>query len=236
MDDRRPVSFLNTELINVATHGVGLMLSIAGLVALVTLAASRGGTRHVVAYSVYGSTLIILYLASTFYHSVTAPRAKLVLRVIDHIAIYLLIAGTYTPFTLLTLRGGWGWSLFGVVWGLALLGSLFKILFIGRFAKTSLVIYLLMGWMVLVGIEPLLASAAPRRVGVAAGRGSGLHARRRVLRPEVDALPPRDLACLRHGRQRLPLLRGAAAHPPAAELSRVSRGPYGQVSNSVLPG
>ena len=158
MDDRRPVSFLNTELINVATHGVGLLLSIVGLVALVALAASRGGTRHVVAYSVYGSTLIILYLASTLYHSVTAPRAKSVLRVIDHVAIYLLIAGTYTPFTLLTLRGGWGWSLFGVVWGLALLGSLFKILFIGRFAKTSLVIYLLMGWMVLVGIKPLLAS------------------------------------------------------------------------------
>jgi len=157
-DDRAPIGFLNTELINGVTHGVGFLLSIAGLVVLVVLAASRGGARHVVACSVYGSTLILLYLASTLYHSVTAPRAKLVLRLIDHIAIYLLIAGTYTPFTLLTLRGGWGWSLFGVIWGLAIAGSVFKILFIGRFRKTSVVIYLLMGWLVVVGLKPLLAT------------------------------------------------------------------------------
>ena len=157
-DDRAPIGFLNTELINGVTHGVGFLLSIAGLVVLVVLAASRGGARHVVACSVYGSTLILLYLASTLYHSVTAPRAKQVLRLIDHIAIYLLIAGTYTPFTLLTLRGGWGWSLFGVIWGLAIVGSVFKILFIGRFRKTSVVIYLLMGWLVVVGLKPLLAS------------------------------------------------------------------------------
>ncbi len=157
-DDRAPIGFLNTELINGVTHGVGFLLSIAGLVVLVVLAASRGGARHVVACSVYGSTLILLYLASTLYHSVTAPRAKQVLRLIDHIAIYLLIAGTYTPFTLLTLRGGWGWSLFGVIWGLAIVGSVFKILFIGRFRKTSVVIYLLMGWLLMVGLKPLLAS------------------------------------------------------------------------------
>ncbi len=157
-DDRAPIGFLNTELINGVTHGVGFLLSIAGLVVLVVLAASRGGARHVVACSVYGSTLILLYLASTLYHSVTAPRAKQVLRLIDHIAIYLLIAGTYTPFMLLTLRGGWGWSLFGVIWGLAIVGSVFKILFIGRFRKTSVVIYLLMGWLVVVGLKPLLAS------------------------------------------------------------------------------
>ncbi len=157
-DDRAPIGFLNTELINGVTHGVGFLLSIAGLVVLVVLAASRGGARHAVACSVYGSTLILLYLASTLYHSVTAPRAKQVLRLIDHIAIYLLIAGTYTPFTLLTLRGGWGWSLFGVIWGLAIVGSVFKILFIGRFRKTSVVIYLLMGWLVVVGLKPLLAS------------------------------------------------------------------------------
>jgi hemolysin III len=157
-DDRAPIGFLNTELINGVTHGVGFLLSIAGLVVLVVLAASRGGARHVVACSVYGSTLTLLYLASTLYHSVTAPRAKQVLRLIDHIAIYLLIAGTYTPFTLLTLRGGWGWSLFGVIWGLAIVGSVLKILFIGRFRKTSVVIYLLMGWLLMVGLKPLLAS------------------------------------------------------------------------------
>jgi len=158
-DDRRaPVGFLSTELMNGVTHGVGFLLSIVGLVVLVVLAASRGGARHVVACSVYGSTLIILYLASTLYHSVSAPRAKPLLRLFDHIAIYLLIAGTYTPFTLLTLRGGWGWSLFGVIWGLALLGSAFKILFIDRFPKFSVVIYLAMGWMALVALKPLLAA------------------------------------------------------------------------------
>jgi hemolysin III len=157
-DHRPPVGFLSTELINGVTHGVGLLLSIAGLVVLVVLAASRGGARHVVACSVYGTTLIILYLASTLYHSVTAPRVKEVLRLVDHIAIYLLIAGTYTPFTLLTLRGGWGWSLFGVIWGLALVGSVFKILFIGRFPKSSVVVYLLMGWLAVVGLKPLLAA------------------------------------------------------------------------------
>jgi hemolysin III len=143
---------------NGVTHGVGFLLSIAGLVVLVVLAASRGGARHVVACSVYGATLIILYLASTLYHSVSAPRAKPVLRLIDHIAIYLLIAGTYTPFTLLTLRGSWGWSLFGVIWGLALLGSVLKILFIGRFPKVSVAVYLMMGWLVVVALKPLLAS------------------------------------------------------------------------------
>jgi hemolysin III len=152
------VGFLSTELMNGVTHGVGFLLSIAGLVVLVVLATSRGGARHIVACSIYGSTLIILYLASTLYHSVSAPRAKPVLRLLDHIAIYLLIAGTYTPFTLLTLRGGWGWSLFGVIWGLALLGSAFKILFIGRFPKVSVVIYLAMGWMALVAVKPMLAA------------------------------------------------------------------------------
>jgi len=157
-DQHPPVGFLTTELINGVTHGVGFLLSIVGLVVLVVLAASRGDARHVVACSVYGVTLILLYLASTLYHSITAPRAKVVLRLIDHIAIYLLIAGTYTPFTLLTLRGGWGWSLFGVIWGLALAGSLFKILFIGRFPKASVAFYLMMGWLVVVGLKPLLAS------------------------------------------------------------------------------
>jgi len=157
--ERSPaVGFLTTELINGVTHGVGFLLSIVGLVVLVALASSRGGARHVVACSVYGATLITLYLASTLYHSVTTPRAKVVLRLLDHIAIYLLIAGTYTPFTLLTLGGGWGWSLFGTIWAMALVGAVFKILFMGRFEKASVAFYLMMGWLVIVGLKPLVAA------------------------------------------------------------------------------
>ncbi len=150
--------FLSTELANSITHGIGFALSIAALVILVTFAALNGGARHVVACSVYGSTLIILYLASTLYHSIWAPKVKRIFKVIDHVAIYLLIAGTYTPFTLISLRGAWGWSMFGVIWGLALLGIVFKVLFIGRFKGLSLGIYLAMGWLVMISAKPLLAS------------------------------------------------------------------------------
>ncbi len=154
--NRAPVGLLSTELANGITHGVGLLLSQLGLVILVVMAVSRGSARHVVACSIYGSTLVLLYLASTLYHSIHAPRAKRVLRLIDHISIYLLIAGTYTPFTLVTLRGGWGWTLFGVIWGLALVGTVFK-LFIppGRWEFVSVALYLAMGWTAIVAIKPL---------------------------------------------------------------------------------
>ncbi|MBE0595273.1 MAG: hemolysin III family protein, partial [Gemmatimonadales bacterium] len=112
---------LGEEIANSVTHGVGLLLAVAGLVVLVTLAAVRGTAWHVVGCSIYGSTLVLLYAASTLYHSIPNARAKRVFRVIDHSAIFLLIAGTYTPFLLVVLGGPWGWSMFGVVWGLALL-------------------------------------------------------------------------------------------------------------------
>ncbi|NIM01681.1 MAG: hemolysin III family protein [Acidobacteria bacterium] len=152
---------LSTELANGITHGVGFVLSQLGLVALVIVAVARGSARHVVACSIYGATLVLLYLASTLYHSVRAPRAKRILRLIDHISIYLLIAGTYTPFTLVTLRGGWGWSLFGVIWGLALVGTVFK-LFVppGRWEAVSMVLYLAMGWLAIVAFRPLQDSLA----------------------------------------------------------------------------
>ena len=145
------------ELANSVTHGAGLGLSVAGCAVLVTLAALRGNAWHIVACSVYGATLVCLYGASTVYHSVRSPRLKRVLRIVDHSSIYLLIAGTYTPFTLVNLRGGWGWSLFGVVWGLTLAGILFKIWFVDHFPVASAVVYLLMGWMALVAIKPLFA-------------------------------------------------------------------------------
>lgn len=146
------------ELANTITHGIGLALSLAGLVVLVVLAAVRGGPRLIVSCAIYGSTLVCLYAASTLYHGIPSPRSKRALRILDHSAIYLLIAGTYTPFLLVNLRGGWGWSLFGIVWGLAMAGILFKFLFVDRFSFFSTLLYLLMGWLVLIALKPLLAS------------------------------------------------------------------------------
>jgi hemolysin III len=144
------------EIAHSAIHGLGVLLSIAGLVALLLIAGRTGDPVSVVACGVYGLTLIFLYLVSTLYHSIPSLHAKRVLRVIDHSAIYLLIAGTYTPFTLISLRGGWGWTLFGLIWGLALLGIALKIAAIGRFRWLSMVLYLGMGWLALVALGPLL--------------------------------------------------------------------------------
>jgi hemolysin III len=144
------------ELANSLTHGVGLMMSIAGFVVLVVLAAMRGSAWRIVSCAVYGSTLICLYTASTLYHSIHFPRLKRVLKICDHCAIYLLIAGTYTPFLLVNLRGSWSWSLFAVIWGLAMAGILFKVWFVEHFSVFSTVVYLLMGWLALVAIKPML--------------------------------------------------------------------------------
>ena len=103
------------EIVNSLTHGLGLVLSVVGLIVLVVLAALRGTPRHVASVSIYGATLVLLYTASTLYHAFRSPRVKRVFKVLDHSAIYLLIAGTYTPFTLITMRGPWGWTLFGLV-------------------------------------------------------------------------------------------------------------------------
>ncbi|NUM82266.1 hemolysin III family protein [bacterium] len=144
------------EIANSLTHGLGVLLSIAGLIVLVIYATINGTAIHVVSASIFGSTLILLYTASTLYHSFQSPRAKRVMRILDHSGIYLLIAGTYTPFTLISLNGAWGWSLFGVVWGLALAGVIFKIFFTGRFSAVSTIIYLGMGWIAIVAIKPML--------------------------------------------------------------------------------
>ena len=145
------------ELANSATHGMGLALSVAGCALLVTLAALRGNAWHIVACSIYGGTLVCLYAASTMYHSVRSRRLKRILRIVDHSSIYLLIAGTYTPFTLVVLRGGWGWTLFGLVWGLSLAGILFKVWFVDRVPVISTVVYVAMGWLVVIAIKPVLA-------------------------------------------------------------------------------
>jgi len=145
------------ELANSLTHGLGLVLSVAGFGALLVLAVLRGSALQIVSCSVYGSTLVCLYAASTVYHSVRSRRFKRVLKIVDHSSIYLLIAGTYTPFTLVILRGGWGWTLFGLVWGLSLFGILFKVWFVDHFKIVSPIVYIAMGWLVLIAFKPLLA-------------------------------------------------------------------------------
>ena len=146
------------ELANSLTHGLGAVLSVAGLVLLVVFAARHGDAWHVVSTAIFGSTLVLLYTASTLYHSLRGERLKQRLQKFDHAAIFLLIAGTYTPFVLVPLRGPWGWSLFGIVWGLAIVGVALKFWFAGRFKLVSTLIYIGMGWLVVIAIKPLMAA------------------------------------------------------------------------------
>jgi hemolysin III len=157
---QHPQYSLREEIAHSATHGLGIVLSIAGLIAMMVVSERSGDVRHVVASIVYGATLILLYLSSTLYHGIPSPNAKRVLKVLDHSAIYLLIAGTYTPFTLISLRGAWGWTLFGLVWGMALLGITLKVAAIGRFQWLSIALYLGMGWLV-VALRPLIGAVSP---------------------------------------------------------------------------
>jgi hemolysin III len=142
------------EFANALTHGAGAVLSAAGGAVLIVLAALRGDGWLVVGSAIFAAALLLLYTSSTLYHAARTTVLRRRFKVLDHCAIYVLIAGTYTPFMLGT-RGGWGWSLFGVVWGLAAAGVVFKLFFTGRFRLLSTVIYVAMGWLVLVGIVPL---------------------------------------------------------------------------------
>ena len=144
------------EAANVATHAAGLLASIVGVVVLVYLGVVRGEVLHVASAGVYGATLVALYAASTLYHAFRRPGVKKVLRVLDHCAIYLLIAGTYTPFVLVGLGGGLGWTLFGLVWAMAAAGIVFKIFATGRFAVVSTAAYVAMGWMGVIAFKPLV--------------------------------------------------------------------------------
>lgn len=148
------------EIANAVSHGLALVASIAAMPMLVIGAARTGSAAAVVGASIFGATLLMLYLASMLYHVLPAGRAKRVFVILDHCAIFLLIAGTYTPFTLGVLNGAWGWSLFGVVWGLALTGILLKSLFGTRYQNLSVALYLGMGWLVVVAVKPML-SAVP---------------------------------------------------------------------------
>ncbi|WP_318036642.1 PAQR family membrane homeostasis protein TrhA [Dethiobacter alkaliphilus] len=146
------------EMANAITHGIGTVLAIAALAVLVVFAALRGSVWHIVTFSVYGTTLIVLYLFSTLYHSFRNQKLKAIFKVMDHSAIYLLIAGTYTPFTLIALRGPLGWTIFGFIWGLAIVGIILKVFFVKRFKVISTLTYVLMGWAIVVAFNPLLAN------------------------------------------------------------------------------
>ena len=143
------------ELAHSITHGIGFFIGIAVLVLLVVFSSLRKGVWEIVSCAIYGTTFILLYLGSTLYHSSRRPRVRRVFKVIDHAAIYLLIAGTYTPYALATLNGPLGWTIFGAIWGCALLGILYKAFFIGRFKAVSLFSYLFMGWFCVIAVKPL---------------------------------------------------------------------------------
>ncbi len=157
MENTTRVTIIN-ETANAITHGIGVLLAIAALVLLVVFASMHGNAWHVVSFSIYGATLVLLYLSSTLYHSIQKPRLKAAFRVADHSAIFLLIAGTYTPFTLVTLRESGGWVMFGFIWGLAVLGIAYKIFFINRHVVISTLFYLFMGWLIVFSISDLAAA------------------------------------------------------------------------------
>lgn len=155
--DASPSTDLRDEIASAVTHGLGAIAALAGGSVLITLAAIHGDGWQLATAIVFSATLVLLYVASTLFHAIAHPGAKARLQVLDHCAIYLLIAGTYTPFTLINLRGPWGWGLFAAVWTIAAAGVIFK-MFTGRFRLLSTVLYLAMGWLIIVAIRPLLRS------------------------------------------------------------------------------
>lgn len=151
---------LGDILANAITHGVGAVLAVAGAAYLI-VASTRGSAWVLVSCSIFAATLVLVYLCSTLYHSLVRTRARHVFHVLDHGAIYLLIAGTYTPFTLVSLRGPVGWTLFGIVWALAIAGVIFKSFAVGQFAVASAAVYLLQGWIVVFAARPLMHAISP---------------------------------------------------------------------------
>jgi len=156
---------LREEVANAVTHGAGLLLAVGAVPVLIALGAVHGTGTHVVAYTVYGVSLVALYAASTLYHAFPWPRLKRILRAVDHAAIYLLIAGTYTPVALVALDGRWGWALFAVVWTLAAAGCVFKVFCTGRFERASTALYLGMGWLAVAALGPITAALPPPALG-----------------------------------------------------------------------
>jgi len=148
------------EKINIVSHSIGLLFSVAAFVLLVSHASLHGNFLHIVSFGIFGASLIVLYAASTVYHSTREPGLRTRLRVLDHASIYVLIAGTYTPFALVTLNGSIGWALFGIAWTLAVAGITLKLFFTGKYKLFSTLMYVLMGWLMVFVIKPLINSIA----------------------------------------------------------------------------
>jgi hemolysin III len=155
------VQTLGEEIANSVSHGVGALIAAAAAVFLIVARVQDGDPIRIAGASIFGFTMVFVYTMSTLYHGLTRTRAQRVFRILDHSAIYLLIAGTYTPFTLGVLRGAWGWSLFGVIWGLAILGVVLTAILGVRFPTLSTTVYVAMGWLFVVGIKPLVDNMAP---------------------------------------------------------------------------
>ena len=171
MSDALPKYSSLEEWANSLTHGIGAVLAVAGLVAMLAISISGGTAWQVVSASIYGTTLIFMFLASTLYHAIQNASIRKILRQVDHLAILYLIAGTYTPFTLVTLNGAWGWTIFGIVWGLTLVGTVLQLSPARHIKALMVTLYLLMGWVVIVAIKPLIANLDLNGLGLLVAGG-----------------------------------------------------------------
>ncbi|MEY8000325.1 hemolysin III family protein [Clostridium sp. Mt-5] len=165
MDNQLKFYTRGEEIANAVTHGIGALLSIAALVLLIVFSVEKGDKWYVISYTIYGTSMFILYLGSTLYHSITNVKAKRVFRIFDHASIYLLIAGTYTPFTLTILRSSVGWTIFWIIWTLAILGIIMKVFWVGKYEIASTLLYIFMGWIIIFAMKKLLILLSP--VGIA---------------------------------------------------------------------
>lgn len=152
------------EIANATIHGIGAVFSIAALVILIVSSATHGTAWHVVSFTLFGSSMVLLYLSSTLVHGFPAGRVKDFFEIMDHSAIYFFIAGTYTPFLFIAIKGALGWTLFGIVWGLAIGGTVFKAFFVKRFLHTSTLLYVVMGWLMVFGWKPLLENVSSQGI------------------------------------------------------------------------
>jgi hemolysin III len=162
---------LGEEVFNSVSHGVAALLAVLGLVLVIVFAVIYGDAWVVTGVSIYGATLFLLFLMSTLYHSINVKSAKKIFRKLDHSAIFLLIAGTYTPFCLVTLRGAWGWTIFGLVWGSAIIGVILNSINVKKYAKFSIICYVASGWSVIIAIYPLINSLHPVGLALLASGG-----------------------------------------------------------------
>jgi hemolysin III len=171
MDNQLKFYTRGEEIANAVTHGIGTLLSIAALVLLIVFSTRMGDKWYIVSYTIYGVSMFILYLESTLYHSITNLKAKKVFRIFDHASIYLLIAGTYTPFTLTVLRSSIGWMIFGIVWIMAICGIVMKIFWIGKHEVVSTLIYIAMGWIIIFAMKRLLLLLPPAGIALLVAGG-----------------------------------------------------------------